>query len=239
MHRPGRRVPDGSRRSRSDAARAVQLRQPRRSGPVHRGGPARARVPRLLRPFGTDRRPFLRVGDPAMGLIRKKGRSDKRASNGPSTSPSDPGSWKPSVTAAAAAGHDAGDDTREAAFPSELRLAVEAVAAGDDAAGGGNGSDAYGLRAELQASRRRGDGDGDGDGEAGLSEGDEPVHAADAMPLLLVSDEEAADDVEAQAELEPEVMTEPDPDVEVAPDPVVAEADLDQPVAGEFSSDRV
>ena len=57
--------------------------------------------------------------------------------------------------------HDASADTAgdasEPSFPTELRLAVEAVAAADTVAPGGSGSDAYGLRAELEASRRRGD----------------------------------------------------------------------------------
>jgi hypothetical protein len=169
-----------------------------------------------------------------MGLIRKKGRSDKRASDGRSDrsmeSTADRGSWKPAEPAEGATREDGVDDTREAAFPSELRLAVEAVAEGADAAGGGSGSDAYGLRAELQASRRRGDVDRAG----ARSEGDELAPSEESMPMLVVSGEQAADDVEAK----PEVVAEPEPDVAVASDVAVGLVDIDEPPAGDPSSER-
>jgi hypothetical protein len=169
-----------------------------------------------------------------MGLIRKKGRSDKRASDGrsdrPMESPAGRGSWKPAEPAEGATREDGVDDTREAAFPSELRLAVEAVAEGGDAAGGGSGSDTYGLRAELQASRRR----GDGDREGGPSEGDELAPTEEPMPMLVVSGEKAADDVEAK----PEVVAEPEPDVAVASDAEVGLVDIGEPLAGDPSSER-
>jgi hypothetical protein len=167
-----------------------------------------------------------------MGLIRKKGRSDKHASgersDRTSEAPADRGSWKPTEPAESATREADVDDTRDAAFPSELRLAVEAVAEGGDAARGGSGSDAYGLRAELQASRLR----GDGDREGVPSEGDESLRTEESMPRLFVSGGEAAGDVEAR----PEVVTEPEPDVAVASDPAVGPVHLDEPLAGDPAS---
>ena len=96
-----------------------------------------------------------------MGLIRKKDRSEKRASQArtghpPETSSAEESS-KDSRPAPDASADTAAGDAPEPSFPTELRLAVEAVAAADTVAPGGSGSDAYGLRAELEASRRRGD----------------------------------------------------------------------------------
>jgi chromosome segregation ATPase len=169
-----------------------------------------------------------------MGLIRKKGRSDKRASDGRSDrsmeSTADRGSWKPAEPAEGATREAGVDDTREAAFPSELRLAVEAVAEGADAAGGGSGSDAYGLRAELQASRRR----GDGDHEGAHSEGEELAPTEESMPMLVVSREQAADDGEAK----PEAVAEPEPDVAIASDVTVGLVDIDERLAGDPWSEQ-
>ena len=169
-----------------------------------------------------------------MGLIRKKGRSDKRTSDGRSDrsmeSTADRGSWKPAEPAEGATREAGVDDTREAAFPSELRLAVEAVAEGADAAGGGSGSDAYGLRAELQASRRR----GDGDHEGARSEGEELAPTEESMPMLVVSGEQAADDGEAK----PDAVAEPEPDVAVASDVTVGLVDIDERLAGDPWSEQ-
>ena len=95
-----------------------------------------------------------------MGLIRKKDRSEKRASQARTNRSPQPSSTEESVkdirlTHGASA--DTPGDASEPSFPTELRLAVEAVASADTVAPGGSGSDAYGLRAELEASRRHGD----------------------------------------------------------------------------------
>ncbi len=96
-----------------------------------------------------------------MGLIKKKDRSEKRASQARTNRSPETSSTEESVKDIRPA-HDASadtapGDTSEPSFPTELRLAVEAVASADTVAPGGSGSDAYGLRAELEASRRRGD----------------------------------------------------------------------------------
>ena len=95
-----------------------------------------------------------------MGLIRKKDRSEKRASQARASRSPETSSAEASVKDIRPA-HDASaataGDTSEPSFPTELRLAVEAVASADTVPPGGSGSDAYGLRAELEASRRRGD----------------------------------------------------------------------------------
>ena len=95
-----------------------------------------------------------------MGLIKKKDRSEKRASQARANRSPETSSAEESVKdirPAHDASADTAGDTSEPSFPTELRLAVEAVASADTVAPGGSGSDAYGLRAELEASRRRGD----------------------------------------------------------------------------------
>jgi hypothetical protein len=156
-----------------------------------------------------------------MGLIKKKDRSEKRGSQagGRTQPPMAPG--KPAEGDAPQGGTAA--DTPEPSFPTELRLAVEAVAASDGAPAGGGGSDAYGLRAELQASRRRGD-----------ENPDEPVAGAVESNLgavALAADAQAPVTPEASAEEAPEAVSEaPEPE---AAEPEVAEPESGDAVAGE------
>jgi hypothetical protein len=93
-----------------------------------------------------------------MGLIKKKDRSAKRGSQPSASQPSRPQESAQHADLGQNAGEQAAaGESAERSFPTELRLAVETVAAADTVAPGGSDSDAYGLRAELEASRRRDD----------------------------------------------------------------------------------
>ena len=146
-----------------------------------------------------------------MGLIKKKDRSEKRASQARANRSPETSSTEESVKdirPAHDASADTAGDTSEPSFPTELRLAVEAVASADTVAPGGGGSDAYGLRAELEASRRRGD--------------DQPAEpkpeTSEPAPL---ADEPAPEDP----------MLEHDPDTEAAGEPDLGAVAQQEPEA--------
>jgi uncharacterized coiled-coil protein SlyX len=195
-----------------------------------------------------------------MGLIRKKDRSEKRASQAGTDRPPQPStteeSSKDTRLAPDTSPDTAAGDAPEPSFPTELRLAVEAVAAADTVAPGGTGSDAYGLRAELEASRRRGD---DQPGEDGPPEALEPTPLRDEpAPEVSVlahdpGDETAGEpDSEAHTAEEPEAAVaevavpedaapdeEPDPAAPAVVDAADAtnEPDAARPSAGTFASE--
>jgi len=156
-----------------------------------------------------------------MGLIKKKDRSDKRAAS------AGPGGTPPAVEQGAreSGGQDAGagngpfgSEAQEIAFPAELRLAVEGVAASGEGTSTGGGADAYGLRAELQASRRR------GSAETGERRPDDPATPAESEPGLALGGEPA---VVAPVTAAGGGSTVPGPEIEGAGEPI------DEPTAGE------
>jgi hypothetical protein len=122
-------------------------------------------------------------------------------------------------------------------YPTELRLAVEAVAADGASSETSGGSDAYGLRAELEKSRGKTDDhvDVQPDSDAEAAAADEAAPFVPEGPALRLQpppepEPDSADpilEVMAEVELEPDLA----PEDLIEPAPVVEEPVVEEPVA--------